>query len=81
MTRHLLVEDIQAMFGVSQRTVHGWTAARTIPCRRIAGTRRIFFIEDELRRWADAAGDLPLEVSEQPNGGLVVRPPAREAAA
>lgn len=74
MTRHLLVEDIQAMFGVSQRTVHGWTAARTIPCRRIAGTRRIFFIEDELRRWADAAGDLPLEVDERPNGALVVKP-------
>ena len=70
----LLVEDVMRMFGVGRRTVHGWTSARTVPCRRIAGTRRIFFLEDEIRQWVDTGGTLPLDVSEQPNGGLVVRP-------
>ena len=75
MTPTLLrVEDVMAMFGVGRRTVHGWTMARSVPCRRIAGTRRIFFLEDELRAWVDAGGNLPLEVDEQPNGALVVRP-------
>ena len=70
----LLVEDVMSKFGVGRRTVHGWTSARTIPCRRIAGTRRIFFIEEELDEWIDAGGSLRLEITEQPNGGLVVRP-------
>ena len=75
----LLVEDVMAMLGVGRRTVHGWTSARTVPCRRIAGTRRIFFLEDELRQWIDAGGNLKLDVDEQPNGALVVRPIQSEA--
>ncbi len=69
----LTVEGVCNLLGVSRRTVHGWTSARTVPCRRIAGTRRILFIEDELHAWVDAGGSLPLQVDEQPNGGLVVR--------
>jgi predicted DNA-binding transcriptional regulator AlpA len=72
----LHVEDVMAMFGVSRRTVHGWTMTRTVPCRRLAGTRRVFFLEDELRQWIDAGGSIELDVQEQPNGGLVVRPKA-----
>ena len=70
----LTVEGVCSLLGVSKRSVHEWTRNRTVPCRRIAGTRRILFIEDELHAWVDAGGSLPLEVDEQPNGGLVVRP-------
>ena len=74
MTGELLtVEGVCDLLGVSKRTVHGWTSARTIPCRRIPGTRRIIFIENELRQWIDAGGNLPLEVIEQPHDGLIVR--------
>jgi predicted DNA-binding transcriptional regulator AlpA len=80
MANLLHVEDVAALLGSSTRSVHELTRLRRIPCRRIAGTRRVLFVEEEVLAWVDAAGGMPLEVLE-PNGGLVVRPaPAAGAA-
>jgi hypothetical protein len=68
------VEDLMRELGVGKRTVHGWTAARSIPCRRISHTRRVVFLPDEIARWVDAGGSLPLEVDDLPGGGFAVRP-------
>lgn len=68
------VEDLMGQLGVGKRTVHGWTMARAVPCRRIAHTRRVVFIPEEIARWVDAGGNLPLEVDELPGGGFTVRP-------
>jgi len=76
MTGLLRVEDVAALLGCSTRSVHELTRKRAIPMRRIAGTRRVLFREDELQAWVDAAGNLALEVSEQRGGGLVVKPRA-----
>jgi excisionase family DNA binding protein len=69
----LRVEQVAKLLGCSTRSVHELTRKRAIPCRRIAGTRRILFREDELQAWVDAAGDVDLEIIER-GGGLVVRP-------
>jgi excisionase family DNA binding protein len=70
----LLVEDVAGLLGLSVRSVHELTRQRRIPCRRIPGTRRVLFDEDELRAWVDEGGAGALEVIEGRDGGLVVRP-------
>jgi excisionase family DNA binding protein len=75
MTGLLRAEGVAELLGCSTRSVHELTRKRAIPCRRIAGTRRILFREDELAAWVDAGGDLDLDVSER-GGGLVVKPKA-----
>jgi excisionase family DNA binding protein len=69
----LRVEDVADKLGCSTRSVHELTRRRAIPFRRIAGTRRCLFREDEVLAWVDAGGTLPLEVVEGERGGVVVR--------
>jgi excisionase family DNA binding protein len=76
--RYWLVEDVAELLGCSPDTVYRMTAAGTIPHRRIGGTRRLLFIEDELRRWVDGA---ELEIVRAPNGGRIVRPVTNGGAA
>jgi predicted DNA-binding transcriptional regulator AlpA len=71
--KFLLVEGVAAMTGNSVRTVHELTRQRRIPCRRIAGTRRLLFDEEELIAWIDSGGNADLEVTEGHDGSLVVR--------
>lgn len=73
----LLVEDLSRLLGVSTRTIHELTRKRSIPCRRIAGTRRILFDSEEIADWVDAGGAVDLEVIEGRDGGLVVKPKTR----
>jgi excisionase family DNA binding protein len=69
--RYQLAEDVAAMLGCSARTVQGLAAAGRIPHRRVGGTRRLLFLEQELAAWIDGA---ELETVETPNGGRSVRP-------
>ena len=70
----LHTEEVAEMLGVSTRTVAEWTRTRSVPMRKIAGVRRVFFDPDEVREWVDAGGGLELVVEEQARGGLVVKP-------
>ncbi len=72
----LHTEDVAEMLGVSTRTVAEWTRTRSVPMRKIAGARRVFFVPAEVHEWVDAGGGLELVVEEQPRGGLVVKPRA-----
>jgi excisionase family DNA binding protein len=74
VSRALLhVEDVAELLGISVRSVHELTRKRAIPFRKIEGTRRALFLEDELRAWVEASGTAPLEVVEGNRGGVVVR--------
>ena len=73
-THYDTLEQISELLHRSPRAIHALTAARRIPFRRIAGTRRCLFLEDEVLAWVDAGGALPLEVIETDGGGVVVRP-------
>ena len=69
----LRVEDVAELLGCSTRSVHELTRRRTIPFRRIPGTRRCLFVESEILAWVDAGGAQELEVVEGARGGVVVR--------
>lgn len=67
----LVTEEVAARRRCSVRTIHELTRARAIPHRKLPGSRRCLFREDELVAWEDGAD---LEVLELPGGGRVVRP-------
>ena len=71
MGRPIRAEETAELFGCSLRTVHERARQCEIPHRRIGGTRRLLFWEDELYRWIDGC---ELETLATPNGGRVVRP-------
>jgi len=68
---YLLVADVAELLGCSVRTVHERARLCEIPHRKPPGTRRLLFIESELRQWLDGAG---LEVQTLPRDGRVVKP-------
>ena len=68
---YLLAEDVAGRLHVSTRTVHELTRTAAIPHRKLPGTRRCLFLEGELVAWENGA---PLEATELPRGGRVVRP-------
>jgi predicted DNA-binding transcriptional regulator AlpA len=70
---YLTLEQVAEILHRSPRSIHALTAARAIPFRRIAGTRRCLFVEAEVLAWVDAGGTCPLEVVEGKRGGVVVR--------
>jgi len=69
----LLSEEVAQRLRCSLRTVHELTRLHRIPHRRLPGSRRCLFREEELQAWEDGAD---LEVADPPNGGRVVRPRA-----
>ena len=71
LSPYLLVEDVAQRLRCSRRTVHELTRTCAIPHRRLPGSRRCLFREDELEAWEEGA---PLEVIETVQGGRVVRP-------
>jgi excisionase family DNA binding protein len=69
----LHVADVADLLGVSVRSVHELTRKRASPFRKVEGTRRVLFLEDELRAWVQAGRAAPLEVVEGERGSVVVR--------
>jgi excisionase family DNA binding protein len=68
---YLLVEDVAERLHCSTRTVHELTRTNAIPHRRLPGTRRCLFREEELEAWESGS---PLEVTDLPHGGRLVVP-------
>jgi excisionase family DNA binding protein len=68
---YMLVEDVAQLLGCSKRTVHERARLGEIPHRRPPSSRRLLFIESELRQWIDGA---ELACTELPRGGRVVKP-------
>lgn len=68
---YLFVEDVADRLRCSTRTVHELTRTNAIPHRRLAGSRRCLFRTDELEAWENGS---PLQVTDLPHGGRVVRP-------
>jgi predicted DNA-binding transcriptional regulator AlpA len=68
---YMLVEDVCELLGCGKRTVHERARLAQIPHRRPPSSRRLLFLEAEIRAWLDGAS---LEVTELPRGGRVVRP-------
>jgi excisionase family DNA binding protein len=67
---YLRVEDVARRLHCSVRTIHELTRCARIPHRRLPGSRRCLFREDELEAWEDGA---ELELIER-SGGRIVRP-------
>ena len=78
MSPYLTVEDVAELLRCSKRTVHELTRTKSIPHRRVSGTRRCLFVRDELDAWLDGA---KLEAAELPRGGRVVKPKGATRAA
>jgi hypothetical protein len=76
VSRYLLVEDVAKLLGCSVRSVHERARLHQLPHRRLGGTRRLLFLEDELRAVIDGA---ELEVVKTASGGRVVKPVSRKA--
>jgi hypothetical protein len=70
----LLVADVAERYSASTRWVLERTRLRTIPHRRLPGSRRCLFLVEELRAWETGAA---LEVVELADGGRLVRPKGR----
>ena len=69
---YLTVEQLAEFLHVSRRSIHELTRQGRIPLRRVAGTRRILFLESEIREWLDGA--LLEVVVDDEDGAKVVRP-------
>ena len=72
---YLLTFEVAQLLRCSIRTVHELTRRRSIPHRKLPGSRRCLFVESELRQWLDGAD---LDVVELPDDGRVVRVTARD---
>lgn len=74
VTPYLHAEHVAELLGCSLRSVHELTRSSRIPHRRLAGTRRILFLEHELRAWIEDAPEL--ETITRRDGSRIVRPRA-----
>jgi hypothetical protein len=70
----LVAEEVAKRLHCSLRSIHERTRLGQIPHRRLPGSRRCLFREDELAAWEDGA---ELEVSLLTDGGRIVRPKAQ----
>jgi hypothetical protein len=71
----LVIEEAAELLRMSVRAVHERTRTRSIPMRKLAATRKILFVRDELLAFMDGA---ELEVTEKPDGSILVKPIAQE---
>src|SRR6478736_6475583 len=67
----LTVDEAAKLIRLSPRTVHELVRRRAIPHRRIAGRRRLLFVERELALWLNGC---ELESRELGDGNRIVRP-------
>jgi predicted DNA-binding transcriptional regulator AlpA len=72
--RYLITPEAAAMNRSSTRTIHELARQGKIPHRRISGTRRCLFVEEEIAAWLNGA---ELERIDLPGGGRIVRPVER----
>ena len=72
--RYLTHAEAHELLRMSSRALHELVSRRAVPHRRPAGTRRLLYLEAELRAFVDGA---ELEAIETAGGGRVVRPKAR----
>ena len=70
----LIVDEVAQLLRVSPRTIFEFTRKRAIPHRRLAGSRRLWFLRSEIRSWLDGA---ELEIVTDSAGGRIVRPVKR----
>jgi hypothetical protein len=70
----LVIEEAAELLRMSVRAVHERTRTRAIPMRKLAATRKILFVRDELLAFMDGAD---LEVTEKPDGSILVKPIAK----
>jgi excisionase family DNA binding protein len=68
---YLTVEQVAERLHRSIRVVHELARLGEIPHRKLPGSRRLLFREDELEAWEDGA---ELELTQGSRGGRVVRP-------
>ena len=55
MSGYLLAEGVAELLGCSVRSIHERARLGEIPHRRIGGTRRLLFVEEEISAWVDGA--------------------------
>ena len=67
----LTAPEVAQRLRCSLRTIHELSRRDEIPVRRMPGSRRLLFSEQDLDQWENGA---PLEVVELPRGGRLVRP-------
>jgi excisionase family DNA binding protein len=53
--KYLISTEVATLLRCSLRTVHELTRNRAIPHRRLPGTRRCLFVENEILIWLDGA--------------------------
>jgi excisionase family DNA binding protein len=71
VTRYLTLADAAELLGLSAYTVRTKAAAGELPHRKLPGSFRILFLEEEITDWVDGA---QLETIRTPGDGRVVRP-------
>jgi hypothetical protein len=67
----LVIDEAAELLRMSVRAVHERTRTRSIPMRKLAATRKILFVRDELLAYMDGAD---LETIEKSDGSIIVRP-------
>jgi hypothetical protein len=72
----LVIDEAAELLRMSVRAVHERTRTRSIPMRKLSAARKILFVRDELLAFMDGA---ELQVTETPDGSVIVRPVALAA--
>jgi excisionase family DNA binding protein len=70
---YLGVDEVAAMLDMSRWSVYDKTRTGAIPHRKPPGSRKVLFVEAEIRAWVDGAD---LEVFNTAGGGRVCKPVA-----
>jgi hypothetical protein len=76
-TQFLTIEEAAELLRLSPRAIHERTRPgnRSIPMRKMRGTRKLLFVRDELIAYMDGA---ELETIEKRDGSIIVKPLRRE---
>jgi hypothetical protein len=69
--KYLVIDEAAELLRMSVRAVHERTRTRSIPMRKLAATRKILFVREELLAYMDGA---ELTVFEKSDGSVIVRP-------
>lgn len=68
---YLGVQEVADLLGMAAKTVQAKAGRNAIPHRKVAGCRRLMFIEHEIDAWVEGA---ELECIPLARGGRIVRP-------
>jgi hypothetical protein len=70
-TQYLVIKEAADLLRMSVRAVHERTRTKSIPMRKMAATRKLLFVRDELIAFMDGA---ELLVTEKADGSIIVKP-------